>query len=405
MRVLRNLTNLESVLAQRRTKKKSIEDKVSKIIRGVRERGDQALVEYTRQFDKVKLKIKELRVSETEISAAFNELNSSLISSVKLAIDNVNRFYKAQMLKPATLKYENGKLLKTSYIPLERVGVYIPAGQFPLVSSVYMCVIPAIVAQVKEIVLISPPSKFNALNPFILAVASMLKIKEIYKGGGAQAIAALAYGTKTIKKVDKIVGPGNEFVTEAKRQVFGQVDIDMLAGPSEIVIIASKDANINYIIADLEAQTEHRQGLGIVITNSKRIAMELRKCQFNGFVVRVRNLDEACAVANTIAPEHLSIFTKKPSQLLKKIRNAGAIFLGENTPVAMGDYIAGSSHVLPTNASARFFSGISLREFLKEVHIINYTKKALAEEYAAFEEIASLEGMKKHIESVKKRLG
>ncbi len=404
MRVLRNLANLEKVLEQKRSRKKPIEEKVAKIIKDVRDKGDQALIEYTKKFDEVKFKIKDLRVSEAEISAAFNELNSHIISSVKLAIDNVTNFYKAQSPKSIKIKKENGKILRTNYIPIERVGIYVPAGQFPLVSSVYMCAIPAIVAQVKEIVLVSPPDKYKTINPFILAIASMLKIKEAYKLGGAQAIAALAYGTKTIKKVDKIIGPGNEFVTEAKRQVFGRVDIDMLAGPSEIAIIASKDANLDYLYADLEAQIEHRQGIGIVITNSKKIAKELRKKPFNGFVVRVRNLDDACVVANRIAPEHVAIFTKKPSQLLKKIKNAGAVFLGENSPVAMGDYVAGPSHVLPTNSTARFFSGLSLREFLKEVHIISYTKKALTEEFSAFEKIASLEGMTKHIESVKKRI-
>ncbi|MCK4810566.1 MAG: histidinol dehydrogenase [Candidatus Omnitrophica bacterium] len=404
MRLLRNLTNLEKVLEQKRNRKKSIEEKVAKIIRNVKEKGDPALIEYTKKFDKVKLKIKDLGVSEAEISAAFNELNSQIISSLKLAIDNVTRFYKAQFPKSVKIKEENGKILRTSYVPVERVGIYIPAGQSPLVSSVYMSAIPAIVAQVKEIVLVSPPNKYKTINPFILAVASILKIKEAYKLGGAQAIAALAYGTKTIKKVDKIIGPGNEFVTEAKRQVFGKVGIDMLAGPSEIAIIASKDANLEYICADLEAQTEHRQGLGIVITNSKKIAKELRKKSFNGFVVRVRNLDDACVVVNRIAPEHVAIFTKKPLQLLKKIKNAGAIFLGENTPVSIGDYVAGPSHVLPTDSSARFFSGLSLREFLKEIHIISYTKKALTEEFNAFEKIASLEGMNKHIESVRKRM-
>jgi histidinol dehydrogenase len=404
MRLIRDLTNLEKIIDKKRNKKKSITERVAKILKDVKERGDEALLWYTKRFDKVKLKVKELKVTETEISAAFNELNSKIISGIKLALDNVSKFYKAQLPRPIKIKEENGKILSTIYVPMERVGIYIPAGTNPLVSSVYMCVIPAIVAGVKEIVLVSPPNEYKTINSFILAVASILKIKEIYKVGGAQAIGALAYGTKTIRRVDKIVGPGNEFVTEAKRQVFGHVDIDMLAGPSEVVIIASKKANLDYIIADLEAQIEHRQGLGIVITNSKKIANEMRKRRLNGFVIRVRNLERACEVANRIAPEHLQIFTKKPYQLLKKIRNAGAIFLGENAPTALGDYVAGPSHVLPTGGSARFFSGLSLREFLREVHIVSYTKRALNEEFPALEKIASLEGMTKHIESVKKRL-
>jgi len=405
MRILKNLTNLENVLYTKRNHKKSVADKVSLILKNVREKGDDALVSYTRQFDKIKLQTKDLKVTETEISGAFNELNSSLISSIKVAIDNATRFYKANLPKNTRIREANGKTLSTLHVPLERVGVYVPAGQSPLVSSVYMAVIPALVAGVKEIVMVSPPNQYKTVNSFILAVASLLKVKEVYKVGGAQAVAALAYGTKTIKKVDKIVGPGNEFVTEAKRQVFGETGIDMLAGPSEVAIIASKDSNLEYIISDLEAQTEHRNGLGIVITNSKTIANGLRKKRLNGFVIRVRNLDAACAVANRIAPEHLEILTKKPSELVRKIKNAGAIFVGEYSPVSLGDYIAGPSHVLPTNNTARFFSGLSVRDFLKEIHVINYTKKALNEEYPALEKIASLESMTKHIESVAKRLG
>jgi histidinol dehydrogenase len=267
-----------------------------------------------------------------------------------------------------------------------------------------MTAIPALAAGVKEIVLMSPPRKDGSLNPFILAMASLLKIKEIYRAGGPQAIAAMAYGTKTIRKVDKIVGPGNEFVTEAKRQVFGEVDIDMLAGPSEVVIIASKDSNVDYIEADLAAQIEHRNGSGIVVTNSRKIIRELADKKVDGIGLLVKNFEEACEAVNRIAPEHLEIMTKNPAGLLRHITNAGAIFLGENTPVALGDYTAGPSHVLPTGGSARFFSALSVREFLKEVHIISYSKKALQEEAGVLEKIASLEGMTKHMESVKKRL-
>lgn len=404
MRVVRNLDILEKLLKKKRSGKNKVSEKVAKIIKEVKENGDSALLEYTKKFDKVKIAIKELRISESEISAAFNELDSSLISAFKLAIDNVTKFYKRQIPKTTRIKEENGKLLISRYIPLERVGVYIPAGTAPLVSSVYMTVIPAIVAGVKEVVLACPPSKDKSVNPFILAVASLLKIKEIYRLGGAQAISALAYGTKTIKKVDKIIGPGNEFVTEAKRQVFGAVDIDMLAGPSEIVILASGKSNIEHVVADLEAQTEHFGGTGVVVTNSKKIIHELRKCKSNGYALRVRSLDEAAQAINTIAPEHLEILTRKPAAILKKIRSAGAIFLGDYSPVALGDYTAGPSHVLPTGGSGRFFSCLSVKDFLKEIHIISYTKKALQEEALVLEKIAALEGMKKHIESVKKRL-
>jgi len=404
MRVVRNLDSLEKILCKKRVCKNRIYDKVSKILSGVREGADSALIEYSRKFDKVKLSSRELKISESEISAAFNELDSGLMANFKTAIDNVSRFYKRQILKNMRVKESNGKTLISRYVPLERVGVYVPAGTAPLVSSVYMSVIPALAAGVKEVVLASPPGPDKSINPFILVMASLLKIKEIYRIGGAQAIAALAYGTKTIKKVDKIVGPGNEFVTEAKRQLFGTVDIDMLAGPSEVVILASKNANVDYIVSDLEAQIEHHNGLGIVVTNSRKIIRELRSKKVSGLALRVKNLDEACRAVNRIAPEHLEILTRKPASLFKKIQNAGAIFLGENSPVALGDYTAGPSHVLPTGGSARFFSCLSVKDFLKEIHVISYTKKALQEEAEVLEKIASLEGMAKHIESVKKRL-
>jgi len=404
MRVVRNLESLEKILLKKRVRKNKIHEKVSKIIKGVYDNGDSALIEYTKKFDKVKISARELRISESEISAAFNELDSSLISAFKLAIDNVTKFYKGQVPKTVRLKEDSGKTLVSRYVPLERVGIYVPAGTAPLVSSVYMAVIPALVAGVKEVVLVSPPGKDRNINPFILAVGSLLKIKEIYRLGGAQAIAALACGTKTIRKVDKIVGPGNEFVTEAKRQLFGEVDIDMLAGPSEVVILASKDANIEHIVSDLEAQIEHYSGLGILVTNSRKIIREVRKRKVPGLALRVRNLEEGCRVVNCVSPEHLEILTKKPSSLLSKIRNVGAIFLGDYTPVALGDYTAGPSHVLPTGGSSRFFSCLSVKSFLKESHIISYTKKALQEEEQVLEKIATLEGMVKHIESVKKRL-
>ncbi|MDD5069908.1 MAG: histidinol dehydrogenase [Candidatus Omnitrophica bacterium] len=404
MRVARNIDNLEKLIVKNRLRRNNVQERVAKILKDVRETGDEAIIEYTKKFDKVKLTAKDLRVSESQVSASFNELNSTLISSFKIAIDNVTKFYKQQMPKQQRFREANGKVLINRFVPLERVGVYVPAGTAPLVSSVYMSVIPALVAGVKEIVLVSPPDKNKSINPFILAIASLLKIKEIYCIGGAQAIAALGCGTKTIPKVDKIVGPGNEYVTECKRQLFGEVDIDMLAGPSEVVILASKGSNRDYIIADLESQMEHHNGVGIVVTNSRKLIRDLRTKKLSGFALRVKNLEEGCEVVNRLAPEHLEILTKKPASLLKKIRNASAVFLGENTPVALGDYTAGPSHVLPTGGTARFFSGLSVREFLKEMHIISYTKKALQEEAAVLEVIASLEGMTKHLESVKKRL-
>ena len=405
MIVVNNLKSLEKIILRRNTIKNRITKKVEKILKDVKEHGDEALIYYTKKFDKVKLSTKELRISESEISAAFNELDSETISSFKIAIENVTKFYKKDFIKSVRIKESNGKILIKKYIPLERIGVYIPAGTSPLVSSVYMCVIPAIVAGVKEIVLFSPPNKKDkTINPYILAMASLLKIKEIYRIGGAQAIAALGYGTQTIKKVDKIIGPGNEYVTEAKRQIFGEVDIDMLAGPSEIVILALRGANIDYIALDLQAQMEHNKGLGILITNSKKIISQLQSRKIDCIVLKINCLEDAIEAINRIAPEHLEIFSKKPSKILRHIKNAASIFLGEYSPVALGDYTAGPSHVLPTNGTARFFSPLSIREFLKEIHIISYTKKAISEEINVLEKVASIEGMKKHIESVRRRL-
>jgi histidinol dehydrogenase len=268
-----------------------------------------------------------------------------------------------------------------------------------------MTVLPAKIAGVKKIALITPPDKNGFINPHILVVANLLKVDEIYRVGGAQGIAALAYGTKTIPKVDKIVGPGNVYVSEAKRQVFGQVDIDMIAGPTELVIIANRFSNPKFIIADLAAQREHAKGLAILITNSKSLALEVKSKLDgqDGFIILTKNLEQAVEISNKIAPEHLEILVQNPNRLLRGIRNAGAIFLGPYSPVAVGDYVAGPSHVLPTGGSARFFSGLSVSDFMKSNHIISYSRKALEKVKDPLEKIAGIEGLDKHLESVKVR--
>jgi histidinol dehydrogenase len=268
-----------------------------------------------------------------------------------------------------------------------------------------MTVLPAEIAGVKKIVLISPPDKLGNINPHILVVADLLKVDEIYRVGGAQGIAALAYGTKTVPKVDKIVGPGNVYVSEAKRQVFGQVDIDMIAGPTELVIIANRHSDPKFILADLRAQAEHSGGLAILITNSRSLAKEIKSQadNINGLIILTKNLEEAAEITNKIAPEHLEILVNNPQRLTKKIRNAGAIFLGPYSPAAVGDYVAGPSHVLPTNGTARFFSGLSVLDFTKSSHIISYSKKALEKAREPLEKIAGIEGLTKHLESVKVR--
>lgn len=382
---------------------KRVSESVRKIIENVKIGGDEAVIKYTKKFDHVKLTPKDLRVSECETSGAYQDIKPEFVSSLKVILDNINKFYKKQLKKSWKIKDADGVLLGEQVTPLEKVGVYVPSGTVPLVSSVYMTVIPARMAGVKKIVLVTPPNQYKSVDPHILVVANLLKVDEIYKIGGAQAIASLAFGTKTIPKVDKIVGPGNAYVTEAKRQVFGYCDIDMLAGPTEVAIIANQYSDINFIKADLEAQAEHFMGLSILITNSKKLAMIIKKENINGYIILVKNMDEAADVANMLAAEHLQILTNNPKRIARKITNAGAIFLGPYTPVAVGDYVAGPSHVLPTGGSARFFSGLGLSDFYKSSHIISYTKKALEKIREPLEKVAGIERLNKHLDSVKAR--
>ena len=406
MKIIRSSSKqLEKIYNRAFTKSKRVEEKVRSIIEDVRLLGDDALIKYTKKFDGVKLSARQLKISEIEISGAYQNITPHFVSSLKVAIENISRFYRKTIKKSWRIKDADGVVLGENYTPLERVGVYIPAGTAPLVSTVYMTVLPAKLAGVKRIVLISPPDKFGNINPHILVVADLLKVDEIYRVGGAQGIAALAYGTKTIPRVDKIVGPGNVYVSEAKRQVFGRVDIDMIAGPTELVIIANRYSDPKFIIADLKAQAEHAGSLAVLITNSKALVKVVKsQClDSNGFIVLTQNLEQAAEITNKIAPEHLEILVKNPQKLVKKIKNAGAIFLGPYSPAAVGDYVAGPSHVLPTAGTARFFSGLSALDFIKSNHIISYPKKALEKIKEPLEKIAAIEGLTKHLDSVKAR--
>lgn len=406
MKIIRSSSKqLEKIYNRAFTKSKRVEEKVRAIIEDVRLLGDDALIKYTKKFDGVKMSARQLKVSQIEISGAYQNIAPNFVSSLKVAIENINRFYRKAMKKSWRLKDGDGVVLGENYTPLEKVGIYIPAGTAPLVSTVYMTVLPAKIAGVKKIVLISPPSKSGFINPHILVVADLLKVDEIYRVGGAQGIAALAYGTKTIPRVDKIVGPGNVYVSEAKRQVFGRVDIDMIAGPTELVIIANRHSDPKFIIADLRAQAEHAGGLAVLITNSRSLAKEVKSqcADVNGQVILTKNLEQAVEISNKIAPEHLEILVKNPWRLVKAIKNAGAIFLGPYSPAAIGDYVAGPSHVLPTAGTARFFSGLSAFDFIKSNHVISYSKKALERMKEPLEKIAGIEGLNKHLESVKAR--
>ncbi|NQT75090.1 MAG: histidinol dehydrogenase [Candidatus Omnitrophica bacterium] len=383
--------------------KKRVTEKVRRIIHDVREDGDTALLRYTRRFDKVKLSIKDLKVSAGEINGAYQNIDTDFISNLKGIINNMEKFHKKQLPKPWKIKEAEGVELGEIFRPIESVGVYVPAGTAPLVSSVYMSVLPARIAGVKRIILASPPTKYGSVDPHILAVANLLKVDEVYKIGGAQAIAAMAFGTKTVPRVDKIVGPGNDYVTEAKRQVYGYVDIDMLAGPSEVAILANDFLYKDYVVQDLLAQAEHLKGLAVLVTTSKKFAKAMKKEIQKGYIVLAKNLNQAAEIINRIAPEHLEILIKRPNRILKLINNAGAIFIGPYSPVSIGDYVAGPSHVLPTGGTARFFSGLSVRSFLKSSHTISYSKKALEKEKGAIEQMTKIEGLSRHLDSYKVR--
>ena len=385
------------------SRNRRVEEKVRHILEDVLTNGDDAVIRYTRKFDKVKLQPKDLRVSESEINGAYQNIDGAFISTLKVAVENVSRFYKKQMKRSWKTLSEDGVVLGEKVRALESVGVYIPSGTVPLPSTVYMTVLPAKLAGVEKVYIITPPNKFKSVDPHILAVANLLKVDGIFKAGGAQAIGAFAFGTKSIPRVDKIIGPGNAYVAEAKRQVFGYCDIDMVAGPTEVVILANDYSDPDFVAADLMAQSEHHMGSAILVTTSKRLVKTIRKITARGWIVRVKNLKQAVEVINQIAPEHVQIMVKNPQRILKDIKHAGAIFIGNFTPTAVGDYVAGPSHVLPTNGTARFFSGICLQDFMKSSHVISYSQRALEKIKEPVEYLAKLEGLPKHMESVKVR--
>ncbi|MEA3560815.1 MAG: histidinol dehydrogenase [Candidatus Omnitrophota bacterium] len=376
---------------------------INRIIDDVRKTGDRALVKYTNKFDGVNLSPKRLKVKEGDVNKAYEQIDVKFVPLLKQAMENVKGFYKKRLKRAFRLKTRDGVMLEEKYYPIERVGIYIPGGTAPLVSTVYMSVLPAKMAGVREIAIVSPPSRGGEIDPHILVVANLLGVTEIYRIGGPQAIAALALGTKTIPRVDKIVGPGNQYVAEAKRQVYGFCDVDMVAGPSEVIVLADRYAEPNYVVADLLAQSEHAGSTVILITTSKKLANEVRKRVDSGYAIVVRNLKEAIKIINTIAPEHLQIMIKSPSRIKKKIINAGAIFIGAYSPVAVGDYIAGPSHVLPTGGTARFYSALGIDDFIKRSHFITYTREALEKVKKQVVRLSDIEGLKLHGTSLEVR--
>ncbi|MDI6735793.1 MAG: histidinol dehydrogenase [bacterium] len=396
-----------------------IKQKVEGIIHEVRESGDTALLKYTELFDGVKLS--DLKVKPTEVEDVYNLVDKGFLKSLELAANNITNFHKYQPFTSWTKNFEDGVILGQRYQPIESVGIYVPGGRAPYVSTVLMTAIPAKVAGVKKVILCTPPSK-EGISPYILAAARLAKVDEVYQVGGAQAIAALAFGTATIPKVDKIVGPGNIYVTLAKRAVYGYVSLDMVAGPTEIAIISDDSGNPQFIAADLLSQAEHDPlSTAIFITTSQDLALKVSKAVetqaklllrqeviqqslTNSAIVLTKTLDEAIELANEFAPEHLELQVENPGEIVDKIKHAGAIFLGQWSTESVGDYFAGPSHVLPTCKSARFFSPLGIEDFLKRSSIISYTKQALDKYGQEIINIANLEGFDAHAAAVRVRL-
>ena len=398
------------------------EKTVSEILNNVRNKGDKAVFEYTEKFDGYKYDENTIRVTEKEINEAYDNYDKELIAIMEKAFNNIKEYHEKQKQNSWISTKEDGTLLGVKVSAIEKAGVYVPGGKAAYPSSTLMCVIPALVAGVERIVMVTPANKEGKVADCTLVAAKICGVNEIYKVGGAQAIAALAYGTETIPKVDKIVGPGNIFVALAKKAVFGHVSIDSVAGPSEILVIADDTANPRYVAADLLSQAEHDQlASAILLTTSKELAdkvsaevdiflKELSRTEIiekslenYGYIILCDSIDDAIDAANEIASEHLEILTKNPYETMTKIKNAGAIFLGEYSSEPLGDYFAGPNHVLPTNGTAKFFSPLSVDAFIKKTSIISYSKDALKEIHTDIERFALSEGLSAHANSIKVR--
>ncbi|GAE27148.1 histidinol dehydrogenase [Halalkalibacter wakoensis JCM 9140] len=394
---------------------------VEAIISQVKKQGDQALFDLTKKFDGAELT--SLRVTEEELNSAYTEISDELISALREAIVNIKDFHERQTRQSWMTTKEDGTILGQKVTPLDSVGVYVPGGKAAYPSSIMMNVIPAQVAGVERIVMVSPAGADGKLPASVLVTAKELGVKEIYKVGGAQAVAALAYGTETIQSVDKITGPGNIYVALAKRAVFGTVDIDMIAGPSEIVVLADQKANPRYIAADLLSQAEHdEQASAVLVTASQDLAEQVAKevqeqlttlpkrdiagasIRDYGVIYVASDLVEAVDVVNQLAPEHLEILTEEPMNLVGKIRHAGAIFVGPYSSEPVGDYFAGPNHVLPTNGTARFSSPLNVDDFTKKSSIISYSKQAIENNGHKISALARLEGLEAHARAIDIRL-
>lgn len=398
------------------------ESTVNEIIENVKANKDKAVFEYTKKFDKFELTAENIKVTREEIDEAYIKMDAKLVEVIRKAAENIKVFHMKQLRNSWFDAKEDGTILGMKITPIEKAGVYVPGGKAAYPSSVLMNVIPAKVAGVKEIIMTTPPGADGKVNPGTIVAADIAGVDTIYKVGGAQAIAALAYGTESIPKVDKITGPGNIFVALAKKAVYGYVSIDSIAGPSEILVLADETANPRYVAADMLSQAEHDElASAILITTSKELAEKvseevdkftaqlsrteiIQKSLDNyGYILLAESMEQAIETTNEIASEHLEILTKNPFDVMTKIRNAGAIFLGEYSSEPLGDYFAGPNHILPTNGTAKFFSPVNVDDFIKKSSIISYSREALEKLHNDIELFAESEGLTAHANSIKVR--
>ena len=401
----------------RRESRTDVSAAVADIIAAVRREGDQALRQYAKEFDKAELT--EIEVPAAQLDAAVESLDGELRAILQEAAERIRAFHSRQVRNSFVLPQEGGVLLGQRVIPLDRVGLYIPGGTAAYPSSVLMNCIPAKIAGCREIVMVSPPTCNGDIDPVILAAARIAGVDRVFRTGGAQAVAALAYGTESIPRVDKIVGPGNAYVAEAKRQVFGQVAIDMIAGPSEILVVAEARSDPKVVAADLLSQAEHdRMASAVLVTDSGELALAVQaelerqlpllprqeiaraSIEENGKIIVAQDLSQAIDIANEIAPEHLELCVDNPFDYLDQIRHAGSVFLGRNCPEALGDYFAGPNHTLPTSGTARFMSPLSVDDFVKKSQFTYYTAQALAADSGKIARFARQEGLEAHARSV-----
>jgi len=400
------------------------EKEIRSILKDVKKRGDKAVVHYTQAFDDVRIPIHQLEVKKSEVKEAHRKVPREFLETLKLAARRIQKFHRL-LSKRLLLSWkgeEKGIRLEQVMRPLERVGIYVPGGKASYPSTVLMAAIPAKAAGVQEIVMVTPPQR-EGISPAVLVAADLAGVDRIYRIGGVQAVAALAYGTESVPKVDKIVGPGNQYVATAKRLVYGEVDIDMVAGPSEIVIVSDKRMPPSFVAADLISQAEHDEmALAILITNAERFGRIVKKeletqlsclkrrrvasesLNRRGAILIVKNLDQAMQLVNRIAPEHLELLVSKPFALIKGVRHAGAIFLGPYTPEAIGDYLAGPNHILPTAGTARFSSPLGVEDFVKRTNVVSFTRRALRRFEKDVKRFSEWEGLEGHSRAVQVRM-